>query len=88
MKIGIGLTTHNRPEVLEKSLAEHRKFLPEVAVLVVVDDASHPPAKAPGATLFRFPHNAGIAAAKNKCIELLMDAGCTHFFLFDDDSWP
>lgn len=88
MRLGIGLTTHNRPEVLAKALEHQLKFLPEGAVLVVVDDASHPPAKAPGATLFRFHHNAGISAAKNKCIEMLMDAGCTHFFLFDDDSWP
>lgn len=84
MSIGIGICTHNRPKVLEKSLANQLKYLPEGAKLVIVDDASNPPAE--GAT-FRFSHNAGIAAAKNKCIELLMDEGCTHFFLFDDDTW-
>src|SRR5690606_15268014 len=74
-----------RPEVLSKGLAEQRKYLPDGAVLVVVDDASD--FHDPGAT-FTFPHNAGIAAAKNKCIELLVNAGCTRFFLFDDDTWP
>lgn len=83
--IGVAITTHNRPEVLAKGLAEQRKYLPDGAILVVVDDASDTPTS--GAT-FTFPHNAGIAAAKNKCIELLMSQGCTHFFLFDDDTWP
>src|SRR5690606_33861640 len=48
-----------------------------------VDDASDVPVK--GAT-FRFEYNAGIAAAKNKCIELLDD--CEHIFLFDSDTYP
>lgn len=30
----------------------------------------------------------GVAATKNRGIAALMDAGCTHLFLSDDDVWP
>jgi len=81
--IGIGVTTHNRNANAEKCLKEINRFAPKGAKVVVVDDASAVPFK--DAT-FRFNHNVGIAAAKNKCIELLDD--CDYVFLFDDDTWP
>lgn len=64
-------------------MAAHAKYAPEGAKLIVVDDASE---EAYEGADYVFPHNAGIASAKNKCIELL--AGCEHIFLFDDDVWP
>ena len=85
MKIGIGITTHNRRDTFLRSLAEIRRFAPRGTTIVVVDDASTEPA--PGAT-FRFEKNVGIAQAKNKCLELLDDAGCDEIFLFDDDTYP
>ena len=81
--IGIGLTTHDRNDILKKSLSFQKKFLPKGAKIVVIDDCSNIPVK--GAD-YRFEHNAGIASAKNKCIELL--DGCEHIFLFDEDAWP
>jgi glycosyltransferase involved in cell wall biosynthesis len=81
--IGIGITTHNRNANAEKCLKEITRFAPKGAKIVVVDDASAVPFK--GAA-FRFNHNVGIAAAKNKCLELLDD--CDYVFLFDDDTWP
>lgn len=83
-KIGIGITTHNRPEHLDKCLNHMNKFAPEGAKIVVVDDASTIPVKSD----YRFNQNVGIAVAKNKCLELLYLAGCEHIFLFDDDTWP
>lgn len=85
MKIGIAYTTHNRREILEDSLKNLYKFLPNNAEVIVVDDASDVPYN--NAT-FRFEENVGIARAKNKCIEILYDKGCTEFFLFDDDCFP
>ncbi len=82
-KIGIGITTRNRPENYLKCIEAVRKFLPAGAELVVVDDASD--VKYADAT-FTFLRNVGIAAAKNKCLELLDH--CDHIFLFDDDCWP
>ena len=84
-KIGIGITTHNRYDIFKKTYEQVNKFLPDNAVLVVVDDASKTPV--PEAS-FRFETNVGIARAKNKCFELLYKEGCDHIFLFDDDCYP
>lgn len=84
-RIGIGVTTRNRPEVFAETIKHIQDRAPDGSVLVVVDDASD--VEVEGAT-FRFTRQAGIARAKNKCLELLADAGCDHFFLFDDDCYP
>lgn len=84
-RIGIGITTRNRPKVLAQALEAWEKYLPDGAELVIVDDASDEPAD--GAT-YRFEQNVGVARAKNKCLELLTDRGVEHLFLFDDDTWP
>src|SRR5690606_9326345 len=82
-RIGVGITTHNRPDVFAQTLRKMREHLPAGARLVVVDDAStNPVAEA----TYRFEKNVGIARAKNKCLELLAD--CEHIFLFDDDCAP
>lgn len=82
-QIGIGITTRNRRETAEKTIAEIRKHAPKDSKIVIVDDASDIPY--PNAN-FRFDENVGIAKAKNKCFELLED--CEHIFLFDDDCIP
>lgn len=83
MRIGIGITTYNRYEVFKHSYHEIKKYLPKGAKLVVVDDCSDIPVKE---ATFRFSENVGIAAAKNKCFELL--EGSDYIFLFDDDTYP
>lgn len=83
MKIGIGITTHNRPEVFEQTLKQIKAFTGCEHKLVIVDDASDVPVE--DAT-YRFEENVGIATAKNKCLELLDD--CEHLFIFDDDTYP
>ena len=85
MKIGIAITTHNRNVVALKTLSILRAWLPENAVLICVDDASHIPFEFAN---YRFEQNVGVAIAKNKCLELLFKAGCTDYFLFDDDCYP
>lgn len=83
--IGVAITTHNRFEVAQETIRRWKVFLPKDAVLVIVDDASDTPF--PDAT-FRFEQNVGIATAKNKCLELLEDAGVQHAFLADSDCYP
>ncbi|WP_108821344.1 glycosyltransferase family 2 protein [Dysgonomonas sp. Marseille-P4361] len=83
--IGIGITTHNRYDIFKRVYEEIQRFAPANAKIVVVDDASDKPV--PEAT-YRFNQNVGIARAKNKCFELLYNAGCEHFFMFDDDCCP
>lgn len=82
MKIGIGITTHNRLEVFNKTFHQITT-LNNDAKIVVVDDASETPN--PQAT-YRFEENVGLSKAKNKCLELLDD--CDYIFLFDDDCFP
>lgn len=82
VKIGVGITTHNRRQVAYHAV--HRcKAITKQAKIVVVDDASNPPF--PHST-FRFEQNVGIPKAKNKCIELLDE--CDYVFLLDDDCFP
>lgn len=83
--IGVGITTRNRRDIFTRSLTEWRRHMPPSATLVVVDDASDDPC--PDAT-HRFDQQVGVARAKNKALELLMDAGVEHLFLVDDDTWP
>lgn len=83
--IGVAITTRNRSDIRVQCLEGWRTHLPSGVILALVDDASNPPAV--GAT-FRFNANVGVAAAKNKCFEILMDAGVDHLFLADDDVWP
>lgn len=88
-RIGIAITTYNRPDVLKRALEQHIKHLPAGALVVVVDDGSVPAAVVPdGIQLIRHETSLGIVAAKNASLEALVDAGCEHFFLWDDDAWP
>jgi glycosyltransferase involved in cell wall biosynthesis len=83
MKIGIGITVHNRNQMAYDTIARWQEMLPDDSKLIVVDDGSKDPII--GAD-YRFNHNVGIASAKNKCLELLQD--CEHIFLSDDDCYP
>lgn len=84
-KIGIGITTYNRRETFLDSLDKIKNFTHIDAPIVVVDDGSDKPYKEAN---YIFEKNVGIAKAKNKCIELLMETEADHFFLFDDDCFP
>lgn len=88
-RIGIAISTHNRPAVLSRAIEQHLKHLPAGALVVVVDDGSQPAAVVPdGVQLRRLDVSQGIVAAKNASLSALVDAGCEHLFLFDDDAWP
>ncbi|MCQ9489149.1 glycosyltransferase family 2 protein [Enterobacter cloacae] len=88
-RIGIAITTHNRPDVLKRAIELHMKHLPAGALVVVIDDGSKPVAVVPdGVQLLRHETSLGIVASKNASLTALMDAGCEHLFLWDDDAWP
>ncbi|MBP2197212.1 glycosyltransferase family 2 protein [Pantoea cypripedii] len=87
--IGIAITTHNRHEVLSRALEHHLKYLPAGTLVVVIDDGSAKPVTVPeGVRLIRCDMSRGIVASKNTSLEVLIDAGCEHLFLWDDDAWP
>lgn len=83
-KIGIAITTRNRPNEFSQVYEAYKRLTPD-AVIVVVDDASD---IVYCEADYTFRKRAGIPRAKNKCIELLYNAGCTHLFLSDDDTYP
>lgn len=88
-RIGIAITTHQRADVLSRALTQHINFLPAGALVVVIDDGSKPSAVVPnGVQLLRHESSLGIVASKNASLTALMDAGCEHLFLWDDDAWP
>lgn len=82
--IGIGITTRNRPDVLDWALRHHAAFMPADARLVIVDDASDAPRN--DVRLWHSPRRMGVARAKNECLLRLSE--CEHVFLFDDDAFP
>lgn len=96
-KIGIGITTRNRPEIFRRSLRLWLDHRPQEAVIAVVDDASDNSGSSVaeiiedcsiGVLYHRFEDNVGVARAKNKALEMLEEAGCDQFFLSDDDTSP
>ncbi|MBY6254283.1 glycosyltransferase family 2 protein [Citrobacter werkmanii] len=89
VSIGIAITTHNRPNILKRTVEQHMQHLPPGALVVVVDDGSKPAAVVPdGVQLLRHETSLGIVAAKNASMTALIEAGCEHLFLWDDDAWP
>jgi len=103
MKTAICITTYNRPEILYRGLEEQLKYLPKGAKIIIVDDGSTELFDADvlleisqkyrqdgdeNHIVATLPENKGIAAAKNKCLELADEWGADHIFLFDSDAWP
>ncbi len=81
MGFAVGITTYNRPDVLEFTLSQFDKF--GGGDIIVIDDHSD------GGCSNRCIRNKtrlGIAKSKNKCINLLKDYD--KIFLFDDDCFP
>lgn len=103
IKIGVAITTKNRQEVFNKTILMWNENMDQSEAsfyIVVVDDGSDFPVntriphikgasfKTPIDSFYRFEKSVGIARAKNKCLEMLDELGCTHFFLSDDDFYP
>lgn len=67
-RIGIAITTHNRADVLSRSIEQHQKYLPSGALVVVIDDGSASATVAPdGVKLIRhekIPRYCGIKESK------------------------
>lgn len=70
MTVGVAISTHARPAILQRALNGWAAVLPDL--LVVTHDVA----------------GDGVAVTKNRGLAALMDAGCEHLFLVDDDVWP
>lgn len=89
-RIGVAISTHDRRDVFTESVDRWRQNMPAGARLVVVDDASREPVPdiAGVDSVIRHDYRRGVAMVKNRCIAELIDAGCDHLFLSDDDVYP
>ncbi|MFO0832288.1 MAG: glycosyltransferase [Phycisphaerales bacterium] len=92
------LPTHNRPAVLAETLAALARLPRHDADVIIVDNASHPPASAPptltnglAVDVLRLPHNRG-TAARNAGAQRAADrrgGPAGHWLvMLDDDSAP
>lgn len=93
--IGVAISTRNRRSLYRRTIVKWKHYLPAGSLLVVVDDASEEPLvgddQAYGGSNYRLivhPHRLGVAMTKNAGIAALMEAGCEHLFLADDDVCP
>lgn len=91
MRIGIGITTRNRPDIMRVSSEHHLAFRPADSKFAIVNDQSEVAyddvyARNLGCDYIVPPERLGIAKAKNECLKALSD--CDWVFLFDDDTFP
>ena len=86
-KIGVGIVTCNRPTFLLKCLMS----IPDnIQDIVVVNDGKdfadidklH---KKKNFTYFHNKQNIGVGRSKNKLLRYLLDSGCDHIFIIEDD---
>ena len=73
MRVGVAITTYNRPKHLANCLSQIRKHSPASTMIYVSDDSQD---------------RKGVAYRKTDCLEALWAGGCDYFFLLDDDCFP
>lgn len=83
-EFAVAITTYNRPDVLEFTLSQFKKF--GGGDLLIVNDCSSVPYPKL-ANCFTSKERLGIAKSKNKCLSIL-DKDYERIFLFDDDCFP
>lgn len=93
-KIGAVVVSFHPGQGLEAQL---QALLPQVAVVVVVDNGSQAEElaglyrcqqQAPTLRIVELEHNRGLAYAQNQGIRILVEQGCSHVLLLDQDSLP
>lgn len=83
-RVGVSIITCNRPEFYKKcydSIAGN----PDIDVMVVVNDGVEYSHHYTTCHYIQNESNLGVAKSKNKALRFLMDSGCDHLFLMEDD---
>jgi len=85
-RIGVGIITCNRPNLLQKLLLSLKPCIQQINEIVIVNDG-HPISniKIEYGTLIENKINQGVAKSKNKALKYLLEQGCDHIFLIEDD---
>jgi len=84
-KIGVGITTCNRPHFFEKCIESID--LDKVDYIVIVNDGEpfDYNLDSDKITFIQNPENLGISKSKNKILKALLDFNCDHIFTMEDD---
>lgn len=88
-KVGLGITTYNRPEYFAQSIVSAIKASPDF--LVVYNDGSTKAYEEEyekvkdNCEIIHEEKNKGVAVAKNTLLKRLLELGCDHIFLMEDD---
>lgn len=92
MKVGVGITTYNRPKYLAQCLDSVQEHLLDVVDTIwVYNDGSkedYGPVVAGLHPKIKYAHpakNKGVAHAKNWLLKQLLKEGCDYIFLLEDD---
>jgi hypothetical protein len=88
-RVGLGLTTWQRPEMFREcrdSVIEHLSGVLD-EVIVIQDGGQDYIRDLPG-KWWRTSHgvNKGWSVAKNGCLDALLERGCNHIFMIEDDT--
>lgn len=84
-KIGVGITTYNRPYYLQK-LVSSLTPCKDIAELIVINDGNKFKTT-PGSVTKWIDNefNLGVGKSKNKALKYLLDQNCNYIFLIEDD---
>lgn len=92
MKVGLGITTYNRPDYLSQCLKGVKKHLVGVTDTIwCYNDGSSTPYDVDfpdEVKYYKAKKNKGVAVAKNWLLRQLIKEGCDYIFLLEDDIVP
>lgn len=84
-KVGCGIVTYNRPALLKKLYDSLPAEIID-CVVIINDGEVYPEFSAyDSEVFFNNETNLGVGKSKNRALSRLMDAGCEHLFLIEDD---
>ena len=82
-KIGLGIITCNRQDFYEKCI---NSVVPcPIDEIVTVNDGDPYDITVPRGHLIQHKKNKGVGVSKNEALQYLIDKGCEHLFLIEDD---
>lgn len=83
--IGVGIATYNREKQFER-IVNSIDTVDCVDCVVCIKDGGHPPYKfEPKCEYIQIEENRGIGICKNILIDRLLEKGCEHIFILEDD---
>jgi GT2 family glycosyltransferase len=83
-RIGVGIVTYNRPHLLQK-LLNSLNYCNFVDLIIVNDGDRIDNLEGWNYYLVNNPTNLGVGKSKNIALRQLLDKGCDHIFLIEDD---